>query len=49
MEEAKKEITEALNILYSLTVSGQVVKPVAAIMAKREKAVSIMSKEENDG
>lgn len=49
MEEAKKEITEALNILYSLAVSGQVVKPVAAIMAKLEKAVSIMSKEENDG
>ena len=49
MEQAKKEVTEALAILSTLAVSGDVVDVMAAVRAMLKRAITLMDKEESDG
>ena len=48
MEQAKKEVTDALAILSTLAVSGDVVDIMAAVRAKLKRAISLME-ENKDG
>lgn len=48
MEQVKKEVTDALAILSTLAVSGDVVDVMAAVRAKLKRAISLME-ENKDG
>ena len=48
MERVKKEVTDALAILSTLAVSGDVVDIMAAVRAKLKRAISLME-ENKDG
>ncbi len=48
MERVKKEVTDALAILSTLAVSGDVVDVMAAVRAKLKRAISLME-ENKDG
>lgn len=48
MEQAKKEVIDALAILSTLAVSGDVVDIMAAVRAKLKQAISLME-ENKDG
>mgnify|MGYP006971974885 CR=1 FL=1 len=48
MEQAKKEVTDALAILSTLAVSGDVVDVMAAVRTKLKRAISLME-ENKDG
>lgn len=48
MEQAKKEVIDALAILSTLAVSGDVVDVMAAVRAKLKRAISLME-ENKDG
>lgn len=48
MEQAKKEVIDALTILSTLAVSGDVVDVMAAVRAKLKRAISLME-ENKDG
>ena len=47
MEQAKKEVTDALVILSTLAVSGDVVDVMAAVRAKLKRAISLMEENKN--
>ena len=48
MEQVKKEVTDALAILSTLAVSGDVVDVMAAVRAKLKRAISLIE-ENKDG
>lgn len=49
MEDVKKEVNEALQILSALAVSGDAVDLMAAVRAKLKKALKLMEEGETDG